>query len=212
MSTITINHMKLYNNQVKMNSKTLMSSSSEAKIQTKRKPRISLVIGGINSGKTSYVLNYLLGFGNSASERAIITTSEERVNEVKKNCVSMKLDPDNSFLIINEEKYISENISNIPKSAQIVAIDNISSWIADICKAKEDFSLLETEVENLIKTSHTDLIIISNIVGMGIIPDNETDEQFREKSGDFNKKIANLADNVILMIAGIPMKVKGELL
>jgi adenosylcobinamide kinase/adenosylcobinamide-phosphate guanylyltransferase len=204
--------MKLYNNQVKMNSKTLMSSASEAKIQTKRKPKISLIIGGIRSGKSSYAIDYSMGFGNSSEERAIVATSSERVDEIKNKCTSMGSDPNNSFTIFEERDYVPSIIENIPHSAQIVVIDNISSWIANIINDQKDITLLENELENLIQNTNKDVILISNIVGLGIVPDKESDVLFRDNSGNFNQRLAKIADNVILMVAGIPLKIKGELL
>lgn len=212
MSTITIKNMKLYNNQVKMNSKTLMSSASEAKIQTKRKPKISLIIGGIRSGKSSYAIEYTMGFGNSPEERAIVATSSYRVNEIKNKCISMNNDPNNSLLIFKEKNYIPQIIEKIPNTAQIVVIDNISSWIANLVSDNKDTTLLENELENLIKKTNKDIILISNIVGLGIIPEKESDKIFRDQSGYFNQRLAKIADNVILMVAGIPVKIKGELL
>jgi adenosylcobinamide kinase/adenosylcobinamide-phosphate guanylyltransferase len=204
--------MKLYNNQVKMNSKTLISSASEAKIQTKRKPKISLIIGGIKSGKSSYALEYTMGFGNTAEERAIVATSSERVDEIKEKCIAMKIDPNNSFLIFEEKNYVPQIIEKIPHSAQIVIIDNISSWIANLITGKKDATLLENELESLIEKTNKDIILISNIVGLGIIPEKESDQTFRDQSGFFNQRLAKIADNVILMVAGIPIKVKGEML
>lgn len=212
MSTISINHMKLYNNQVKMNSKTLISSASEAKIQTKREPKISLIIGGIQSGKSSYALEYTMGFGNSAEERAIVATSSERVDEIKKICITMEKDPNNSLLIFKERNYVPQIIEKIPHSAQIIVIDNISSWIANLITDKKDTTLLENELEDLIEKTNKDIILISNIVGLGIIPEKDSDKIFRDQSGFFNQRLAKIANNVILMVAGIPIKVKGELL
>jgi adenosylcobinamide kinase/adenosylcobinamide-phosphate guanylyltransferase len=195
-----------------MNSKTLISSASEAKIQTKREPKISLIIGGIQSGKSSYALEYTMGFGNSAEERAIVATSSERVDEIKKICITMEKDPNNSLLIFKERNYVPQIIEKIPHSAQIIVIDNISSWIANLITDKKDTTLLENELEDLIEKTNKDIILISNIVGLGIIPEKDSDKIFRDQSGFFNQRLAKIANNVILMVAGIPIKVKGELL
>lgn len=212
MATIDIKHMKLFNNQVKMNSKTLMSSASDAKIQTKRKPKVSLIIGGTKSGKSSYALKYTLGFGNTPGERAVVTTSKERTQEIKEECKILEIAEENSVSIFEEEDNISNIIKAIPHSAQIILIDNISVWIGNLIRDKKDSITFSAELEKLIEETNKDIILISNIVGLGIIPDTYFDREFRDESGRFNQQLAAIANNVILMIAGIPVAIKGELL
>ncbi len=212
MATIDIKHMKLFNNQVKMNSKTLMSSASDAKIQTKKKPKVSLIIGGTKSGKSSYALKYTLGFGNTPEERAVVTTSSERTQEIKDECIALDIESDNGVSIFEEEDNLTNVLKNIPSTAQIVLIDNISVWIGNLIRDKKDSLSLRAELEKMIGETNRDIILISNIVGLGIIPDSYFDREFRDESGRFNQQLAAIANNVILMVAGIPVAIKGELL
>lgn len=212
MATIDIKHMKLFNNQVKMNSKTLMSSASDAKIQTKRKPKISLIIGGTKSGKSSYALKYTLGFGNTPEERAVVTTSLERTKEINDECSLLEITREKGVSIFEEEDNIANVIKSIPSSAQIILIDNISVWIANLIRDNKDSKLFRDELEKLLSETNKDIILISNIVGLGIIPEANFDREFRDESGRVNQQLAALANNVILMVAGIPIAIKGELL
>ncbi|MEW6587388.1 MAG: bifunctional adenosylcobinamide kinase/adenosylcobinamide-phosphate guanylyltransferase [Nitrospirota bacterium] len=78
---------------------------------------------------------------------------------------------------------------------------------------------VETEIKRLLdslrrfKDSPSDgsrrLFIVSNEVGMGIVPDNELSREFRDLAGFLNQKIADIADEVYFMVSGIPVKVKG---
>jgi adenosylcobinamide kinase/adenosylcobinamide-phosphate guanylyltransferase len=66
-------------------------------------------------------------------------------------------------------------------------------------------------IETLIDTcanSKTNIIIVSNEVGMGIVPDNPLARQFRDIAGFANQKMAEAADEVYLMVSGIPLKIK----
>ena len=195
-----------------MNSKTLRSAASEAKIQTKREPKISLIIGGARSGKSSYALEYTLGFGNSAAERAVVSTSNERSEEIKNKCLSLNKDIDDSFLVFPERDYVAKIVEQIPHSAQVILIDSISDWIANLIIDNKDTVELKKELKSLIEKTNKDIILISNIVGLGIIPEKSLDREFRDESGFFNQELAKIANNVIMMIAGIPVAIKGELL
>ncbi len=55
-----------------------------------------------------------------------------------------------------------------------------------------------------------DIYVVSNEVGMGIVPENEMARQFRDYAGRLNQKVAAVADEVFLMASGIPVKIKGQ--
>ncbi len=75
---------------------------------------------------------------------------------------------------------------------------------------------IDLEIENLINvlrdlslfTYHSSLFIISNEVGLGIVPDNELARRFRDMAGILNQKIAEVADEVYLEVVGIPLRIK----
>jgi len=212
MPTIDIKNMHLYNNQVKMNSKTLFSSASDAKIQTKRKPQITLLLGGCKSGKSSYAHDYALGFGYNNEQRVIIATSKSRIDEITDKSNSFNPKKEDSFTIIEDGINIDETLKNLPSSAQIVVIDNISVWLSNLLKNELNIDEKEDKLLDLIKNPKQDIIIISNMIGLGIIPEDNMEKSLRDLSGRFNQKLAQLSDNVILLVAGLPLKVKGELL
>jgi adenosylcobinamide kinase/adenosylcobinamide-phosphate guanylyltransferase len=189
-----------------------MSSASGAKIQTKRKPQISLLIGGCKSGKSSYSHDYALGFGYNSNQRVIIATSKSRIDEVTKKSESLKTTNDENYTIIEDSTNIEKTIKNLSSEAQIVIIDNISVWLSNLLKNKEDVDKKQKDLLDFLANPKQDVIIISNMIGLGIVPDEKCEKALRDLSGNFNQQLAKLSDNVILLIAGLPLKVKGDLL
>ncbi len=212
MPTIDIKKMHLYNNQVKLKSKTLYSSASDAKIQTKRKPQISLLLGGCKSGKSSYAYDYALGFGLENSQRIIIATSKERINEISDKSKSINKKNDDLFTIIEDDSNIDFTLKNLPSNTQIVVIDNISVWLSNLLENNEDIEEKENAFLEKLTCANEDVVIISNMMGLGIDPSDEKEKAIRDVSGSFNQKLAAICDNVILMVAGLPLKIKGDLL
>lgn len=212
MATIDIKHMHLFNNQVKMNSKTLMSSASDAKIQTKKTPQISLLLGGCRSGKSSYALDYTLGYGTKAQDRTVIATSKSRIDEITLKSLTLNNANEDNFNIFEEGNELAKIFTEVPSSSQIILIDSISVWIANLIREEKDTKQIRDEFIELLINTKEDVVIISNIVGLGIIPDNELERKFRDESGFFNQELAKIAHNVILMVAGIPTAIKGDLL
>lgn len=212
MPTIEIKNMHLYNNQVKLKSKTLYSSASDQKIETKRKTKISLILGGCKSGKSSYAYDYALSFGYDSSQRFVIATSKSRINEISEKSVALETTNEENFTIIEDNSNIDTTLENIPSSSQIVVIDNITVWLTNLLNNQDDINLKQDSLLNKISNAKEDVIIISNMMGLGINPEDECEKAIRNISGIFNQKLAAICDNVILMVAGIPMIVKGELL
>lgn len=212
MPTIDIKNMHLYNNQVKLKSKTLYSSASDAKIETKRKAKISLLLGGCKSGKSSYAYDYALSFGYDSSQRIVIATSKERIDEISEKSKFLNSKNEDNFTIIEDDSNIDFTLKNLPSSAQIVVIDNISVWLNKLLENDEDIEEKENSLLEKISCAKEDIIIISNIIGLGIVPEDTLEKSLRDVSGKFNQKLAALADNVVIMVAGLPLKLKGDLL
>ena len=212
MATIDIKKMHLYNNQVKMNTKTLFSSASDAKIQTKKRPQVSLILGASKSGKSSYAQDYALGFGIKSSHRAIVTTSKDRIDEVTQKCNSLNSTNNEKFTIIEDSTNLDNTLKTLPSSVQIVLIDNILEWISKLIKENEDIEEKEQLLLDILANPKQDIVIISNMVGLTLPPIDEKEKQLLEVSGILNQKIAKLSDNVILLVAGLPLKIKGDLL
>lgn len=212
MPTIEIKNMHLYNNQVKLKSKTLYSSASDAKIETKRKAKISLLLGGCKSGKSNYAYDYALSFGYDNSQRILIATSKERVKEVSEKSKTLNVEKEDNFTIIEDELNIDYTLENLPSTSQIVIIDNISVWLTNLLDSDENVKEKEESLLEKLNNANVDIILISNVMGLGIDPNDNMENIIREVSGLFNQKLAALCDNVILMVAGLPLKIKGELL
>jgi adenosylcobinamide kinase/adenosylcobinamide-phosphate guanylyltransferase len=212
MATIDIKKMHLYNNQVKMNSKTLLSSASDQKIQTKREAQISLLLGGSKSGKSSYAYDYALGYGLNNDQRTIIATSKERVNEITKKTMSINSTNEKNFTIIEDGMDIDKTLENLSPKTQIVIIDNIFAWISNLLKSGEDVEKRLDHFLTLLNKSKQDIVIVSNMIGFNLIEESDKENKVVEISGIFNQKLAAISKNVILLVAGLPMKIKGDLL
>ena len=67
-----------------------------------------------------------------------------------------------------------------------------------------------SSLTNALRTSKASLTLVSDEVGLGIIPENKMARQFRDHIGILNQSMANIADQVIFMVAGLPLNLKGD--
>lgn len=93
----------------------------------------------------------------------------------------------------------------------MIVIDCLTLWLSNIMYAGLD---IKAEIEYLISsllTPHSSLTyIVSNEVGMGIVPENEIARKFRDMAGILNQKMAEVSDRVYMVVAGIPIKIKDK--
>ena len=107
---------------------------------------------------------------------------------------------------------IAEVIQEIEGKYTAIVIDCLTLWLSNIMHSglnisQEIAKLIET-LRITHRTSH--IYLVSNEVGMGIVPENDMARKFRDMAGILNQKVAEISDEVYLLIAGIPMKIKGK--
>jgi adenosylcobinamide kinase/adenosylcobinamide-phosphate guanylyltransferase len=166
---------------------------------------IYFITGGARSGKSSYAQKLALRFSN---EPVYIATSRVWDEDHKKRIDKHKEDRDSRFTLFEEEKYINQlKIEN-----KTVVIDCITLWLVNfLSDNKYDFkkTLDETKTElKKIFQKDCSLIIVSNEIGMGVHAETETARKFTDLQGWINQFIAENAEEVFLMVSGIPLKIK----
>ncbi|GAF93045.1 unnamed protein product, partial [marine sediment metagenome] len=115
--------------------------------------------------------------------------------------------------LIEEGKEISAILSKAKGKYEVALIDCLGLWISNLLAANLGDKAIEKRIKKLINSAlNTNIatILISNEVGSGIVPDNPLARRFRDLLGLANQMIAKKADQVILMQAGIPIRIKGE--
>ncbi|AXT19686.1 bifunctional adenosylcobinamide kinase/adenosylcobinamide-phosphate guanylyltransferase [Flavobacteriaceae bacterium AU392] len=166
---------------------------------------IHYITGGERSGKSSYAQALALSFSNSPK---YVATSRNWGYDHKKRIDRHKADRDERWTTVEEEKNISQVISN----NDVVIIDCVTLWLTnyyvdtknDIQKCLE---LAKKEFDKLLNINAT-IIIISNEIGMGVHAQTEVGRKFTELQGWMNQHIAKHADKATLMVSGIPVTLK----
>lgn len=186
----------------------------------KNKGRIVFVIGGARSGKSSFALNLANNCTtakegvrggdeiSSTPKKAYIATAQALDDEIKERIEKHKSVRGNDWDTFEEPIKISGVIEKIGGNYSVITLDCLTLWLSNLIHAMLN---IEPEIESFLSSlvaRHSSLFIVSNEVGMGIVPDNELSRRFRDLSGYLNQKVAEIADEVYLVTAGIPIKIK----
>ncbi len=168
---------------------------------------ITFVLGGARSGKSRYALNLA---ENHSGSKAYIATATALDEEMRERIERHKQERSGEWITFEEPVNIPSLISNINRNYDVILLDCLTLWLSNILLSEKD---VEIEIKRLIDVLFTSrnassIFIVSNEVGTGIVPENALSRRFRDIAGFTNQKIAEIADEVYFVIAGIPLRIK----
>lgn len=169
---------------------------------------IYLITGGERSGKSGYAQELALQLTDTPM---YVATARKWDEDFQNRIDRHQQERDERWTNIEKEKYLSE----IDFSGQVALIDCVTLWLTNFfVDTKNDVSLSldEAKAEFLKIANQPDatLIIVTNEIGMGLHADTHIGRKFTELQGWMNQFLAKNADIVVLMVSGIPVKIKGE--
>jgi adenosylcobinamide kinase/adenosylcobinamide-phosphate guanylyltransferase len=171
--------------------------------------RIILITGGARSGKSLLGEQLAKGFG---APRAYIATSEAGDREMEERIERHRLRRGPSWRTIEEPFDLTGTILRNDGLFKAMLVECITLWLTNHLLKNDDPQMVMEEVKNLamsFSSLSTPLVLISNEVGMGIVPENGLARTFRDLAGEANQLLAKAADEVHVTISGLPLKLKG---
>lgn len=178
--------------------------------------KIVFITGGARSGKSRFALER----ANSINGKKVYIATAEPLDEEMRERINMHQEErGGEWLTIEEPLKISGLLRELKGECDVLLLDCLTLWLSNLMGAHKEDSL-RGEVEEFIKALRdfrdlsrdlqpSALFIVSNEVGMGIVPENEVARRFRDLAGLLNQKVAGIADEVYLLVSGIPVKIKG---
>lgn len=167
--------------------------------------RIILVTGGQRSGKSGYAQRLALSLSPSP---VYLATSRVWDEEFRQRVLRHQADRGAEWINIEEEKYLSRH--NLV--GHVIVVDCITLWSTNFFFDNEsdvDLSLLQIKKEfDKFTNQEACFIFVTNELGMGGVAIDEVQRKFTDLQGWLNQYIASQADEVVLMVSGIPVKVK----
>ncbi len=170
--------------------------------------KLVFITGGARSGKSTFALNEA---SRILGNKAYIATAEALDEEMKERIEKHKKQRGNSWDTYEEPIKIADVIKRIEDQYSAIVIDCLTLWLSNLFLNNKN---VEKEIESLcssLSTVHCPLFIVSNEVGMGIVPENKIARNFRDMAGILNQKVAEISDKVYVIIAGIPLKLKEKI-
>ena len=167
-------------------------------------PKLTLILGGANSGKTAFAEKLAKATGENVT---YVATAQALDKEM-----AMKIEAHRVVRKGYGWETIETPLDLTPavECTGIVLFDCLTMWITNHMGAKIRMGGLAQEFRNFADACPAKIIAVSNEVGLGIVPDNTAARTFRMAQGQLNQDIAAMADRVIFVAAGLPVVFKGE--
>lgn len=167
---------------------------------------LTLVLGGARSGKSRYGEGLVTALGGP---RVYIATSQVWDAEMAERVAKHRDDRGPDWTTVEEPRDLIGSLSRHAAEGTGVLVDCLTLWLTNLMMAEADVAAESAALVELLPTLPGRVVLVSNEVGMGIVPDNALARRFRDHAGRLHQSIAAVAPRVVLTVAGLPMFVKG---
>jgi adenosylcobinamide kinase/adenosylcobinamide-phosphate guanylyltransferase len=169
--------------------------------------RITLVTGGGRSGKSKHALTLAAPYEN----KVFIATAEATDDEMRERIKLHRLERNSSYLTVEEPVNLAVALEALPKKTEVAVVDCITVWLGNLFHREKlaDGACAELDAFlHILDAPPFHLILVTNEIGMGIIPGDSATRRFRDSAGSINQMLAERAHEVFMVVCGIPIRVK----
>ena len=168
-------------------------------------PPVTLVLGGARSGKSRYAESLV---DRHPGRRTYLATAEVLDDEMGARVKAHRDRRDSDWKTVEEPLDLATALKAETEQGAAVLVDCLTLWLGNLLGAARD---AEQEIEGLIAAVGQfggPVVFVSNEVGQGIVPDNALARRFRDLAGSLHQRLAEKADRVVFVVAGLPMNLK----
>jgi adenosylcobinamide kinase / adenosylcobinamide-phosphate guanylyltransferase len=173
--------------------------------------RLALILGGARSGKSRYGLGLA---ARGPAPRLFVATCEPRDDEMEARIEAHQRERGSDWISQEIPLKLAAALNEAQDRYGVVLVDCLTMWVSNLL-LQEGASPggIQTACEDLLGVlakTVTPTVLVSNEVGWGIVPDNPLARQFRDQAGWLHQRLAQVADLVVLVVAGIPVLIKSD--
>jgi adenosylcobinamide kinase/adenosylcobinamide-phosphate guanylyltransferase len=181
-------------------------------VRTSSLPPVCLVLGGARSGKSTHAEKLATGslHGAPPQPAVYIATAQAGDVEMATRIMAHRARRGAGWTTIEEPLKLGEALEAAAAHGRPVLVDCLTLWLSNLMQAGSD---LDEEADDLVRALEgyaVPVVFVSNEVGLGIVPDTPLGRAFRDAQGRLNMRMADRADRVILMAAGLPLIMKDR--
>jgi adenosylcobinamide kinase / adenosylcobinamide-phosphate guanylyltransferase len=167
--------------------------------------RATLILGGARSGKSRYAESLITAL---PPPWTFVATAEAGDAEMVERIAAHRKRRGAQWQTVETPRDLVGAL-NAHQQAPIL-VDCLTLWLSNLLLAGMDLNVEIGRLEDAVAACAAPVVLVANEVGYGIVPDNALARRFRDWQGTLNQRIALLAECVVLVVAGLPLVVKGK--
>ncbi len=168
-------------------------------------PRLTLVLGGARSGKSRFAEGLVT---SQPGPWVYVATGEARDPEMAERIAHHAARRGPGWVTREVPLALADLIRAHGADRAPTLIDCLTLWLSNVMLAERDVEAERTALLQALEAAAGPIVIVSNEVGLGIVPENALARAFRDEQGRLNAAVAAMADTVVLMAAGLPLSLK----
>ena len=165
----------------------------------------SLVIGGARSGKSRHAEMLVSGSG---LERVYLATAAAGDGEMAERIARHRDERGPGWVTIEEELDLTRSLAREARPGRAILVDCLTLWLSNLMLADCDVGEASAELCRVLPGLPCPAVLVSNEVGMGLVPDTPLGRRFRDAQGRLNQAVAAAVPNVVFVAAGLPLTLK----
>ncbi len=167
---------------------------------------ITLVLGGARSGKSRHAESLVTAF---RPPWTYIATGEALDDEMAARIAAHRARRSANWRTIEAPRDLAGALAGAPAGGAVL-VDCLTLWLSNLMMADADIVAESDRLDDALAHARGPLVLVANEVGFGIVPENALARRFRDAQGLLNQRVAARAERVVLMVAGLPLVVKGS--
>lgn len=172
--------------------------------------RLILITGGVKSGKSDFALRW--AERKSYRQRLFVATAVACDEEMRRRIALHRKSRNGQWQTLEEPIRLPERLTpRFLRPQSVILIDCLPTFVTNLILKKLSHSQIHHRIKRLlevIRSSGATTLFVTNEVGWGLVPDSPLGRQFRDLLGAVNQQVATRADEVYLLVAGLPMRLK----
>jgi adenosylcobinamide kinase / adenosylcobinamide-phosphate guanylyltransferase len=181
----------------------------------KRQETSTLILGGARSGKSGYAEKMSIGTGLAKVYIATAQAFDAQMQifdvEMSERIERHKTDrQEHGWITFEEPVDVPHLILHEARPGRIILVDCLTLWLSNLMHHGKDVAAMQIHLLDALHEAQAPVILVSNEVGMGLVPETPLGRQFRDAQGRLNQAVAARSTRVVFVVAGLPMILKGS--
>lgn len=169
-------------------------------------PGAVLVLGGARSGKSAFAEALATDTGLS---RHYLATGRAWDEEMRERIARHRLDRGEGWQTHEDPVELVGRLETLDNATNVVLVDCLTLWVTNLMMEERAMAQEFARLAAFVSRARAKLVLVSNEVGLGIVPENRMARDFRDHSGRLHQAVARNAAEVYFIAAGLPLKMKG---